>query len=191
MVQIIDYQSGNLGAIQNMFKKIGVETAIIADPLQLRAASKIILPGVGTFDTGMQNLISGGWLPNLGICLGMQLMTKGSEEGAIEGLGWVNGYTKRFAFKEDTYKIPHMGWNEVHVTKPTKLISKGTTLNRFYFAHGYYVQLDDRKEELLSTTYGFDFTSAIEKDNLLGVQFHPEKSHRFGMELLKNFIINY
>jgi imidazole glycerol-phosphate synthase subunit HisH len=204
MIYIIDYQSGNLGAIQNMFKKIGAQALIASDPNQLEKATKIILPGVGTFDTGMQNLISGGWIPHLtnaalvekkpimGICLGMQLLSKGSEEGVIGGLGLVDAYTRRFSFTDKSFKIPHMGWNEVQVSKESKLISRQPDYEkRFYFAHGYYVKLENPFDELLRTSYGFDFSSALEKDNIIGLQFHPEKSHRFGMELLRNFVSKY
>lgn len=204
MIYIVNYQSGNLGAIINMFKRIGVRASIATKPEDLIDASKIILPGVGAFDTGMQNLMEGGWLetlnkrvlhdkiPTIGICLGMQLMTKGSEEGKLEGLGWVSGSTKRFSFSDKNLKVPHMGWNRVVVNKSSKLI----TINpgdekRFYFAHSYYVKTDNEQDTLLKTFYGLEFSSAVEKGNILGVQFHPEKSHRFGMELLRNFVNNY
>lgn len=206
MICIIDYQSGNLGAIVNMFKKLGVKAQIISSPDQMLNATKIILPGIGTFDTGMKNLISGGWLdllnhnvlvekkPTLGICLGMQLMTGGSEEGKLEGLNWLNGYAKKFQFEDKnvSLKVPHMGWNKASLSKKSKLLQSNDNYeNRFYFAHGYYVDLTNKQDELLQTVYGFPFSSAFEKENILGVQFHPEKSHRFGMELLRNFVINY
>jgi glutamine amidotransferase len=205
MIYIVDYQSGNLGAIVNMMKKIGAKAEIASTPDQLLGATKIILPGVGTFDTGMQNLMAGGWLqvlnqkvltekiPTLGICLGMQLITESSEEGKLKGLGWVKGLTKKFAFENNKeFKVPHMGWNKVSVCKHSKLITaQSGEEKRFYFAHAYYVTIANQDEELLSTSYGVPFTSGIEKDNILGVQFHPEKSHRFGMELLRNFINNY
>jgi glutamine amidotransferase len=204
MMHIINYQSGNLGAIINMFKRIGAQTCIAEKPEDLAGASKIILPGVGTFDTGMQNLNSGGWIemlnrkvlkekvPTLGICLGMQLMTKGSEEGKLAGLGWVAGETKRFNFDDKNIKVPHMGWNKVRLNKISSLLTqKPGEEKRFYFAHSYYVTVENDSYALLKTQYGIDFTSAIEKDNILGVQFHPEKSHRFGMELLTNFANNF
>lgn len=204
MMHIINYQSGNLGAIINMFKRIGAETIIAENPDDLLKATKIILPGVGTFDTGMHNLKSGGWfdilnqkvlkekVPTLGICLGMQLMTKSSEEGTLPGLGWFEGVTKRFAFKDKNIKVPHMGWNKVKLNKSSKLLSiDPNEEKRFYFAHSYYVHVENQEDALLRTNYGLEFTSAIEKQNIFGVQFHPEKSHRFGMELLSNFANHY
>ena len=204
MIYIVNYQSGNLGAINNMFKRIGVETSIATKPADLIKASKIVLPGVGAFDTGMQNLKEGGWLetlnkrvledkvPTIGICLGMQLLTKGSEEGKREGLGWISGTTKRFSFADKSLKVPHMGWNKVITNKSSNLISINPDIEkRFYFAHSYYVKTDHDQDTLLKTFYGLEFSSAVEKENILGVQFHPEKSHRFGMELLTNFANNY
>lgn len=205
MISILDYQSGNLGAILNMLKRIGIMAQIISKPEDLRNASKIILPGVGTFDTGMKNLTVGGWIeplermiisekiPILGICLGMQLMTRGSEEGNLQGLGWIAGYTKRFAFDNSKeYKVPHMGWNRVALRKQCKALSFAENQeNRFYFAHAYYVSLENQEDELLQTVYGMPFTSAFLRDNMLGVQFHPEKSHRYGMDLLKDFANKY
>ena len=204
MISIIDYQSGNLGAIVNMLKKIGAEARIISKPAELEGATKIILPGVGTFDTGIQNLRAGGWegqlekkvlvdnVPTLGICLGMQLMTGGSEEGKLEGLKWIDGFTHRFQFSNrEALKVPHMGWNEATSQKESKILrSLNDQSKRFYFAHAYYVRLADPGDELLSTTYGFPFSSGFERGNIMGLQFHPEKSHRFGLAVLKNFAEN-
>lgn len=205
MICIIDYQSGNLGAIVNMFKRIGVKAEISSNPQQLENASKVILPGIGTFDIGMKNLLAGGWMPmlnrkvfeegvpTLGICLGMQLMTEGSDEGQLSGLGWVKGRSRRFVFEnEDKLKVPHMGWNAARQIKESRLLDRQSRQeHRFYFAHGYYVELQNNEDQLLQTTYGFPFSSAFEKDNIIGVQFHPEKSHRFGMDLLHNFAVNF
>lgn len=204
MIYIVDYQSGNLGAIQNMFKKIGARTKVVSDPTQLQEATKIVLPGIGAFDTAMQCLLDGGWIPylesaaleqkipTLGICLGMQLLTKGSEEGVLDGLGWINGFTKRFSFGDNLLKIPHMGWNEVTVSKVSALIKKEPNFeHRFYFAHSYFVKLNDSRDELLRTSYGIEFSSALERDNIVGFQFHPERSHRFGMGLLQNFVTKF
>lgn len=205
MISIIDYQCGNLGAILNMLKRIGIKARITSNPDDLQDVSRIILPGVGTFDTGMRNLTTEGWIdplrkkvieqkiPVLGICLGMQLMTRGSEEGNLEGLGWIGGYTNRFSFENSReYKVPHMGWNRVMSSKESeKLPFDRERENRFYFAHAYHVTLENSKDELLQTTYGKPFTSAFLKENILGVQFHPEKSHRYGMELLRNFANNF
>lgn len=204
MIYIVNYQSGNLGAIINMFKRIGIKASIAIKPEDLIDASKIVLPGVGAFDTGMQNLIDGGWIeplnrkvlqehvPTIGICLGMQLLTEGSEEGKLPGLGWIGGTTKRFYFTDKNLKVPHMGWNKVTLNKRSNLISIDPgDEKRFYFAHSYYVRTDRDQDTLLKSFYGLEFSSAIEKGNIFGVQFHPEKSHRFGMELLRNFANNY
>jgi len=199
MITIIDYQVGNLGSIANMLKKIGTTCLVTSDPEKIRNAEKIILPGVGSFDTGINNLeklgireilinkANEGHVPFLGICLGMQLLTKGSEEGTCVGLGLVDAHTKKFVFETDHFKIPHMGWNFVKQNKKSRLFENMFDEPRFYFVHSYYVQLNNEEEVLTSTEYNISFTSSFEKDNIFGVQFHPEKSHKFGMTLLKNF----
>jgi len=163
-------------------------------------ANKIILPGVGSFDTGVLNLRNSGLgavlneevmarkKPILGICLGMQLLTAGSEEGEFPGLGWIKAVSKKFKFSSKDLKIPHMGWNYVRPVN-TKSLFKGldTEKNRFYFVHSYYVECTNEENVLAKCSYGNDFACAIVKDNIYGVQFHPEKSHKFGMTLLKNF----
>lgn len=203
MISIINYGLGNLGSIQNMFKKLGFESKIINEPAELQRASKIILPGVGAFDTGMNHLIKGNWIealnekvlvekiPTLGICLGMQLMCMKSEEGIIPGLGWIDADVKKFSFDNDELKIPHMGWNEVIALKNSKLLTKFEQEKRFYFVHSYYVAANEEVDILFKTKYGFDFTSAFEKNNLIGMQFHPEKSHKFGLSILTNFAENF
>lgn len=203
MISIINYGLGNLGSIRNMFKKIGYESKIIENPDELVNATKIILPGVGSFDTGMKNLREEGWIdklsarvltdkvPTLGICLGMQLMGKHSEEGKLDGLGWIDAETKHFQFQDKSFKVPHMGWNDCIEQKKSKLLYDGVTERRFYFVHSYYVTMGSESDILFKTRYGFEFTSAFEKDNIIGVQFHPEKSHKFGLSLLKNFAENY
>lgn len=203
MIHIVNYGLGNLGSIQNMLKKVGAEAKIIEKPQELEDASKIILPGVGSYDTGMRNLENNGWLeilnkrvltdqvPTLGICLGLQLMCKGSEEGKLPGLGWFNADVKKFDFSDLRYKIPHIGWKETQSVKESKLFKDDLKLRRYYFVHSYYVQSNDISEVLTTTNYGFDFASGLEKKNLIGVQFHPEKSHIFGLSLLKNFANNY
>ena len=201
MIIIIDYGLGNLGSMLNMFKKIGAEACIASDPTVVEKADKLILPGVGSFDAGMQRLQSSGLItvlkklvldkkiPILGICLGMQLLTKRSEEGLLPGLGWLNAETIRFKFdgSNTALKIPHMGWNQVSIKKEPQLFSDLQDSNRFYFVHSYYVICEKAENILAKTHYGFDFTSAVIKENIMGVQFHPEKSHKFGMLLLKNF----
>jgi imidazole glycerol-phosphate synthase subunit HisH len=198
---IIDYGLGNLGSMANMFKKIGAEAVVSADPLILEKADKIILPGVGAFDGGMKNLMSQGLLqvlskrvlennvPILGVCLGMQLLSKSSAEGELPGLGWVDAETIHFKFQysNTNLKIPHMGWNQLTVCQSHPLFAGLEEINRFYFVHSYHVVCANPDNVLATTSYGFDFTSAVVKDNIMGVQFHPEKSHKFGMRLLKNF----
>jgi glutamine amidotransferase len=204
MITIIDYKTGNLGSIQNILKRIGENSVITSDKDEIERATKIILPGVGAFDTGMRNLLELDLvdilnkkvivekIPVLGICLGMQLLSNGSEEGSLPGLGWIDGETLRFRF-EDTmeYKIPHMGWNFIRQHKESKLFENMYSDARFYFVHSYFFRANTEKDVLLSTTYEIEFTSAVEKGNILGVQFHPEKSHKFGMKLLKNFVDFY
>ena len=201
MIIIIDYKVGNIGSIINMIKKTGYKAKLSDNREEILLAEKLILPGVGAFDEGMEKLNKSGLIPILidkvinqktpvlSICLGMQLLTEKSEEGNLPGLGWIKGETKKFKFKEeDNLRVPHMGWNTVHPMK-TNSIFRGLEDNpRFYFVHSFYVDCHDSNDVLGITNYGHDFASAIEKENIFGVQFHPEKSHRFGMKLLKNFI---
>ena len=199
MTAIINYNVGNLGSIQNMFKKIGVESCITSDETVIANASKILLPGVGHFDYCMQQFNASGLkpviekkvllekTPVLGICVGHQMLFEKSEEGIEKGLGWLPGQVVKFDATKmpATNKIPHMGWTDV------KTQNKATLFNnieepRFYMVHSYYVQCT---EELVAakSEYGYWFNTAVEKNNIFGTQFHPEKSHKFGMQLLKNF----
>ena len=205
MIIIVDYGLGNLGSIYNMLKKIGAEAEISSDPARILEAGKLLLPGVGAFDNGMKNLEELGLIsvlekkvisektPLLGICLGMQLLTKRSEEGAREGLGWIDAETVKFNFTgtEGKLKVPNMGWNHVQVVKESKLMKDMYPEPRFYFVHSYHVKCNDPEDELLKSDYGFGYTSGFERDNIIGVQFHPEKSHKYGMKLLQNFADNY
>jgi imidazole glycerol-phosphate synthase subunit HisH len=204
MITIIDYKTGNLGSIQNILKRIGEESVVTSDAEVIAKASKIILPGVGAFDTGMKNLTDLGLtdilnkkvliekIPVLGICLGMQLMSKGSEEGSFPGLGWIDSTTLRFRFQNTTeYKIPHMGWNFIKLYKTSRLFDSMFADPRFYFVHSYYFSAANPEDIVTSTTYEIEFTSSFERGNIMGVQFHPEKSHKFGMKLLKNFVDFY
>lgn len=201
MITIVDFDIGNLGSIRNMLKKIGVQSVITSDPAEIEQATKLILPGVGAFDAGMRNLNASGLVPLLnrkvleqgtpvlGICLGMQLMTRGSEEGSLPGLGWVQADTRRFTRDQaPNLKIPHMGWNLVRPAKASPLVAECPPEPRFYFVHSYYVHCDSRADSLLEATYGpHTFDAGFEAGHIRGVQFHPEKSHRFGMWMLKNF----
>ncbi len=200
-IAIVDYGMGNLGSIRNMFKKAGVEAVITADPAVIEEADKLILPGVGAFDSGMRNLEERGLtavlnkrvledqVPVLGLCLGMQLLTGRSEEGSLTGLGWIDAETVRFRFESngDIYRIPHMGWNQLQTCRPHPLFGGLEEANRFYFVHSYHVVVRDSSVVLGETTYCFPFVAAVASRNILGVQFHPEKSHRFGLRLLSNF----
>ena len=206
MIAILDYKIGNLASIKNMLKKVGCTDAMITDdPVAIREADKYILPGVGHFDFGMQHLNSCGFRdiveenvlndkkPLLGICLGAQLITGSSEEGSEPGLGWVKGKTVRFNRErlDDKLKIPHMGWTDVEVTKESRLFEDMHPDPRFYFVHSYHMILDNETDVLTRSEYGYSFVSGFEYENIMGVQFHPEKSHKFGMKLLKNFVNNY
>ena len=200
MITIVDYGMGNLGSIFNMFKKIGVQSKITSDKIEIEKASKILLPGVGSFDAAMskikeldfQSLLNFKALeekiPVLGICLGMQLLTNSSEEGNLPGLGWIPAETLKFKFDANqNLKIPHMGWNMVQKNRTSKLTDDFEEEARFYFVHSYYVKCKNDANSILKTNYGFTFDSVIQKDNIYGAQFHPEKSHKFGMKLFKNF----
>jgi len=205
MIVIVDYKMGNSGSILNMFKRIGVEAIISSNVSDIEGADKLILPGVGAFDNGIKNLKDSGLIPVLekkvikrkapilGICLGMQLLTLRSEEGCLSGLGWVDAETVRFRFTENqaSLRIPHMGWNTVNLMRYNVLFENLHNKDaRFYFAHSYNVRCNNEKDVLSTTHYGHDFVSSIQKGNIFGVQFHPEKSHRFGMQLLKNFCMH-
>lgn len=202
MITIIDYGMGNLGSIKNMFKYIGVDAIIESDVDKIKNASKILLPGVGSFDTAMKKINESDLkevlnekalkeqVPVLGICLGMQLLTNSSEEGVLEGLGWID--EKIISFKDridKKYRVPHMGWNIVNKSNDSILTHGFEEFDetRFYFVHSYFVKVQDEKNSILKTSYGIEFDSAIAKDNIMGVQFHPEKSHKFGMRIFENF----
>jgi glutamine amidotransferase len=201
MITIINYGMGNLGSIANMLKKVGAEACVSADPAAIAKAEKLVLPGVGAFDNGMANLAERGLIPALneavgvrrvpilGLCLGMQLFGRRSEEGRAEGLGWIDGECRRFRFggEQARMKVPHMGWNRVRiVARPSPLQGMGADA-RFYFVHSYHMVCADPALMLTTTDYGITFVSGVMRDNIVGVQFHPEKSHRFGMELFRNF----
>lgn len=202
MIAIVNYGMGNLGSIKNMLDRIRVPSVITSDPKEIAGASKLILPGVGSFDHGMKKLhefglrdvldqkVLGEKIPVLGVCLGMQLISQSSEEGVQPGLGWIDAKTVRFRFPEGTpqLRVPHMGWNSVHVIDPASLLYRqmeGTP--KFYFVHSYHVVAGQQKITLGTTAYGFEFVSSVHADNIYGVQFHPEKSHKYGMQLYINF----
>ncbi len=201
MVCIIDYGLGNIGSLINMFKYINQEVIVSSDQSKILNASHLILPGVGTFDTGMKNLqknnltatlnnaVIKNKIPILGICLGAQLMLESSEEGIEKGLNWVDGNVVKFNTNEKNIKIPHMGWNNVKFEKNHWLFSDMPDENpRFYFVHSYHFNIFKPNQIAGETSYGINFASGFVKENIVGVQFHPEKSHLFGMQLLRNFI---
>ena len=201
MIVILDYDMGNVGSIQNMIRKIGIKDIKISrDPVDVKAADKLILPGVGAFDTGMQKLEEYGLSdlirhhalverkPILGICLGMQLLGVSSEEGSLPGLGLVPFYCKRFTLSKDsTLKIPHMGWDRTQVAAQSPLTKGLEEKQRYYYVHSFHVVCDHPENVLMTCNYEYIFAAAVHSDNIYGVQFHPEKSHMYGMKLLKNF----
>ena len=198
---IPNYGCGNLASIVRMVNWVGGDAVITSKASDLSVANKIILAGVGAFDHGMSGLREGGWIdalneavlvrriPVLGICLGMQLMCKASEEGTLPGLGWVDADVRRFKFEQDSsLKIPHMGWNVVSVVKENPIICSDHEYQRFYFVHSYRVICYHARDTLAIAHHGYDFTAAFSHENIYGVQFHPEKSHKFGMALMKKFV---
>lgn len=201
MITIIDYGAGNIKSIQNMLKKVGVVSCISKNAEDIANAEKLILPGVGHFDHGMRQLKASGVIdtlnkkvleekiPMLGICLGAQLLGQNSEEGMEKGLGWLKMKVVKFdANKLDKQlKVPHMGWNYIAEKKRSKLFVDMPDNPRFYFVHSYHMHTDESKITLGSSNYGYDFVSAVEHENIYGVQFHPEKSHKYGKQLLSNF----
>lgn len=201
MVTVIDYGVGNLGSITNMFKRLGIESVCTSDISKIEVASKILLPGVGAFDAAMKKLESTGLIdvlirkaksgiPFLGICLGAQLLTKSSDEGKCNGLGLLEAKCTKFEIDNQLWKVPHMGWSEVKIIKKHPVLDFTVLADefpRFYFAHSYHFRTERKSIEAGETEYGYVFPSILASDNVLAVQFHPEKSHKFGMKLLENF----
>jgi glutamine amidotransferase len=201
MIVVVDYQLGNPGSILNMLKKIKVEAFLTSKPEDIVNADKIILPGVGSFDQGMENLNSLGLFealnnaviqkktPILGICLGAQLMCKNSEEGTLPGFRWINADVVKFKSQANyqNIKIPHIGWCELEINKKSLLFNDFSDDMRFYFVHSFHFQCNNFNDVLATASYHYSFTAGFEKENIFGVQFHPEKSHKFGMQLFKNF----
>jgi glutamine amidotransferase len=207
MIVIVDYEVGNIGSILNMLKFLNIPAKASRDREVLRAAPKLLLPGVGAFDAGMGLLrkhdlvglldecVKERKIPVLGICLGMQLLTRGSEEGSLPGLGWLDAECKRLSKDRDPtgkIKIPHMGWNVVRPTTTDSGLFAGMTgESRVYFVHSYHVVCDDPADAAGTTDYFGPFVSSVRREHVFGAQFHPEKSHRFGMRLLQNFDSTY
>lgn len=200
MVGIIDYGLGNLGSIQNMLKVIGEKSIISSNPDTLNPCDRFILPGVGAFDAGMTRLQESGLVdfiknkvleekaPILGICLGMQLLGRKSEEGSLPGLGLIPFDNIRFRLEDSNLRVPHMGWDIVEFKQSNPLLKNLQGTQRYYFVHSYHALCDSKDNILMTCDYGYEFAAAVVKDNIMGVQFHPEKSHDFGMALLNNFV---
>lgn len=201
MIVVIDYGLGNPASARNMLRKAGVDAVVTADPVAIAGAARLILPGVGAFDHGMQNLedrglipvlneaVLGRKVPFLGICLGMQLVSRGSEEGVKPGLGWLAADTVRFNFPAGAdFRVPHMGWNTVTPRRDSFLSRGLADDDRFYFVHSYHVRCDDPADVTLVADYGGDVVAAAVRGNVAGTQFHPEKSHKFGLALLRRFV---
>lgn len=201
MIGIVNYGSGNIQAIANIYNRLNIQTKIITDPSELQQVDKLILPGVGAFDETMNQLIGSGLKedldklvlhekkPILGICVGMQIMAESSEEGTLDGLGWIKGRVKKFDiswFKQKPY-LPHMGWNTI-IPKTSHLIFSNLDAEQgFYFVHSYYFECADDSNILATSDYEIEFSSAVYNNNIYGMQFHPEKSHTNGVQLLENF----
>ena len=202
MMVIVDYGMGNLRSILNKLQRVDAEAIISSEVEDIEKAEKLILPGVGSFAAGMDNLekynlipiltkkVIEEKVPILGICLGMQLLTRRSEEGNADGLGWIDAETKQFVFERNNtkLKIPHMGWNSIDIRSDSILLKDIPVNSTFYFVHSYHVCCNGTNSVVATTNYGYDFTSVIEKENVFGTQFHPEKSHKNGVRLLKNFV---
>ena len=199
-IGIVDCGLGNVASILRMFEAVDQDADIIADPAEMERCGKLVLPGVGAFDAGMRLLDEGGWIeplnravkehgkPMLGICLGMQLLCRGSEEGERPGLGWIDADVRKLDVAQDSrLKLPHMGWSPTEATRDNELIPADGQERRFYYVHKYRVVCAREEDVLAEATYGRPFTSAINLGHIYGVQFHPEKSHRFGKELLDRF----
>ena len=201
MIAIVDYGMGNLGSVQNMLRKLGADSVRTSDPSEIAQADRLVLAGIGGFDGAMERLEDAGLVPVLnerviekqvpvlGVCLGMQVMAKSSTEGTRPGLGWVDAEVIRFDFpEEERLPVPHMGWEVVTPTRKSPLFDQDGPEPRFYFSHAFHLVCHDPADVAATTTYGYEFAAAIHRDNIVGTQFHPEKSHVFGLDVYRRFI---
>lgn len=201
VIGIVDYGIGNLASIANMLRRVGLEARVVSRPEELERVGKLILPGVGAFDHGMRQLRRSGLMdavqdrayrvgvPTLGICLGLQLFANGSEEGMEPGLGWLAARVVGFDADRlgNARHVPHMGWAELAHAREAALTADLPPSARFYFVHSYHLTCEAQTDVVATAQYGYEFPAVVQRDNLIGVQFHPEKSHRFGMQILRNF----
>lgn len=200
-IVIVDYGTGNLNSVRKSLDRLKVDCVISSDPKDITGSRKIILPGVGHFGRAMSKLNELNLVdalheavlvkktPVLGICLGMQLMAGKSEEGNFQGLGWIDSEVVKFDVSDKIkHKIPHIGWNRISIKKPSLLMKDIPDASEFYFLHSFYLKIKNQSDVLNETLYDFNYSSAVEKDNIFGVQYHPEKSHEAGFQLLKNFV---
>ena len=203
MITIIDYGLGNIRAFVNVYERLNIKTKVAHNAEDIKDATKIILPGVGAFDYAMaqlnasgmrdelENQVLGNKIPVVGICVGMQMLAKSSDEGNLPGLGWIDGVVKLFDSNLIAYKtrLPHMGWNNINPVNGHDLLNGLDAQSRFYFLHSYYFVCYNEKEIISTTEYGISYASAVNRENIFGIQFHPEKSHSNGIQLLKNFAL--
>jgi glutamine amidotransferase len=200
MIVVVDFGMGNLGTVSAKIKKMDSSVIISSKPEEIDQADKILLPGIGSFKSGIENLrkrdlieilnkkVLAEKTPVLGICLGMQLFSAHSEEGDVKGLGWIDAETVRFNAPDQSLRIPHMGWNTINIKNPCSLLSGIENSSRFYFSHSYHVRCCNPDDIIATTEYGYEFCSVVNHNNIYGVQFHPERSHKRGFMLLSSFI---
>ena len=197
-ISVLDYGLGNCGSVVNMIRRLGADAVFVSTPEQITSSDRLLVPGVGRFDAGVEALSHEGRIdavrefaragkPLLGICLGMQLLLESSDEGRLAGLGLIRGRSVRFV-EHGSLRVPHMGWNRIRAVREDPLIHSLDEVSRFYFLHSYHAVTADESDVLATTHYGLEFPSVLRRDNVMGAQFHPEKSHDFGKQLLRNFV---